>query len=74
MRTIAVVERGNFTENIIGFLNVPDDLDLGKERDNWLKSDPTHRLHSHWEYPKDYMEFLLRIPGVNLADVEIHEV
>jgi hypothetical protein len=74
MRTVAVVQCGNFTQNIIGFLLVPDHLDLFQERMKWRKTDPEKRLQSHWEYPDDYLQFLLKIPGVSRANVEVHEI
>ena len=74
MRTVAVVQNGNFTQNIIGFLEVPDDLNLAQEREKWRQTNPADRLRSHWEWPGDYLEFLLKITGVTRAVVEIHEV
>ena len=74
MRTVVVIQYGNFTEHMVGVLSVPDGLDLDQEQEKWRQTHPETRIQSHWEYPNDYLEFLLKVPGITRVEVEIHRL
>lgn len=74
MRQVCLVEYGNFTTQLIGFLEVPDALDLDYQKAQWLLTKPGERITGPYQFSPDFVKFLKNIPGVTHIIIEVYPI